>query len=115
MTDCDCWEASKVEGLCYYHAKLHAHFLTSGDGTNGHHGTLTTEQERFIGIQDPEVDSRWDYTASPMEDVRTPAMKGLHIGVRPAGLVDRERASYRPGQVRSRALGPTRQGRGGRS
>jgi hypothetical protein len=41
---------------------LTAHLLTSADGTNGHGSTLTLEKERFIGIEDPDVTGRCDYT-----------------------------------------------------
>ena len=61
----------KVGGCCYYHAKLVAHLLRSSDGTNGHHGSLTPQQERFIGMEDPEISGRWDYTGVPVPDLLT--------------------------------------------
>ena len=69
MTDCNCWETSKVQGLCYYNCKLIAHLLRSSDGTNGHVGSLNLEQERFIGIEDPDTSGAWDHTAIPASDL----------------------------------------------
>lgn len=70
--DCPHFDAPiRVDGSCYYCTKLVAHLLTSADGTNGRHGTLTLEQERFIGIEDPDVTGRWDYSSMPVPDLLT--------------------------------------------
>jgi hypothetical protein len=68
--ECPCWDGVlKIDGLCYYHAKLTAHLLRSSDGTNGHVGSLTLEQERFIGLEDPDTSGAWDHTAIPASDL----------------------------------------------
>jgi len=66
LTDCSCWDGvMKVGGCCYYHCKKVANLLRSSDGLDGHRGSLSVEQERFIGIQDPDTSGQWDYSATP--------------------------------------------------
>jgi hypothetical protein len=68
--DCPHFDAPiRVEGSCYYCTKLVAHLLTSADGTNGHHGSLTREQERFVGLEDERETGRWNYTRVPVPDL----------------------------------------------
>jgi DNA-binding NarL/FixJ family response regulator len=48
-------DAVQVQGGCYYCCKLVGHLIRDSSGMDGHDGSLTTEQEHFVGVIDPHV------------------------------------------------------------
>lgn len=68
--ECPCWDGVlKIDGLCYYHAKLGVGVIR----TNGHRGSayLTDDQRRRVGLEDEDTTGRWDYTATSVPDLLT--------------------------------------------
>lgn len=81
MNGCGCASGVKIDGLCYWCLKLRAGLI----GSNGH-GSLTYEQEIFVGIYGtPEHEHGWRSAASLLgwleRDEREPEARGITYSV----------------------------------
>jgi hypothetical protein len=73
--DCPHYDAPvRVEGCCYLCIKVAAHLIRP-EFPHPNGWRPSPAQLEFVGIQDEDVDSRWDFTAVPVADLLTEMLR----------------------------------------